>query len=103
MIAILSPQDIWEDVVTVREKSPLVQSITNMVVINFNANVLLAAGASPVMAHAHEEVCDMVSIAEALVLNIGTPDPYWVESMRLWRLPSSGVFLPEPRFTATRR
>lgn len=46
-------------------------------------NVLLAAGASPVMAHAHEEVRDMVGIAQALVLNIGTLDPYWVESMKL--------------------
>jgi len=67
----------------VRERSPLVHSITNLVVINFNANVLLAAGASPVMAHAHEEVIDMVGIAQALVLNIGTLDPYWIESMRL--------------------
>lgn len=83
MIANLSPGDIWADVATVRKNSPLVHSITNMVVINFNANVLLAAGASPVMSHAHEEVHDMVSIAEALVLNIGTLDPYWVESMKL--------------------
>jgi hydroxyethylthiazole kinase len=35
------------------------------------------------MAHAHEEVTDMVGIAQALVLNIGTLDPYWIESMRL--------------------
>jgi hydroxyethylthiazole kinase len=54
-----------------------------MVVMNFNANVLLAMGASPVMAHAHEEVVDMAGIANALVLNIGTLDPYWIESMRL--------------------
>jgi hydroxyethylthiazole kinase len=83
MIANLSPGDIWADVVAVRENSPLVHSITNLVVINFNANVLLAAGASPVMSHAHEEVHDMVNIAQALVLNIGTLDPYWVESMKL--------------------
>lgn len=80
---LLSAENIWADVVAVREKMPLVYSITNLVVINFNANVLLAAGASPVMAHAHEEVRDMVSIAQALVLNIGTLDPYWVQSMRL--------------------
>jgi hydroxyethylthiazole kinase len=83
MAATLSPSDIWSDVLTVRERSPLVHSITNLVVINFNANVLLASGASPVMAHAHEEVTDMVGIAQALVLNIGTLDPYWIESMRL--------------------
>jgi hydroxyethylthiazole kinase len=83
MAATLCPSDIWSDVLTVRERSPLVHSITNLVVINFNANVLLASGASPVMAHAHEEVTDMVGIAQALVLNIGTLDPYWIESMRL--------------------
>lgn len=83
MATLLSPSDLWSDVLAVRERSPLVHSITNLVVINFNANVLLAAGASPVMAHAHEEVTDMVGIAQALVLNIGTLDPYWIESMRL--------------------
>lgn len=83
MATSLSPADIWSDVLAVREGSPLVHSITNLVAINFNANVLLAMGASPVMAHAHEEVPDMVGIAQALVLNIGTLDPYWIESMRL--------------------
>ena len=74
---------IWADINAVRERGPLVHSITNFVVMNFNANVLLAAGASPVMAHAHEEVLDMVAIAQALVLNIGTLEPAWIESMRL--------------------
>lgn len=79
----LSPSQIWSDIVAVRDKSPLVHSITNLVVMNFNANVLLAVGASPVMAHAHEEVAAMAAIAQSLVLNIGTLDPYWIESMRL--------------------
>ncbi|WP_426149077.1 hydroxyethylthiazole kinase [Polaromonas sp. DSR2-3-2] len=79
----LSPQDIWKDLKAVRENSPLIHCITNMVVANFNANTLLAVGASPVMSHAHEEVCDMAGIAQALVLNIGTLDPYWVQSMKL--------------------
>ena len=83
MALILSSSDLWFDVLAVRERSPLVHSITNLVAINFNANALLAAGASPVMAHAHEEVVDMVGIAQALVLNVGTLDPYWIESMRL--------------------
>jgi len=79
----LTPQDLWNDVVRVRESSPLVHSITNFVVMNLNANVLLALGASPVMAHAHEEVVDMVAIAQSLVLNIGTLEPYWIDSMCL--------------------
>lgn len=79
----LSPAHIWADICTVRDTAPLVHSITNLVAMNLNANVLLAAGASPVMAHAHEEVAAMAGIAQALVLNIGTLDPYWIESMRL--------------------
>lgn len=78
-----TPADLWADVLSVRACAPLVHSITNFVVMNFNANVLLAMGASPVMAHAHEEVSDMVGIAQSLVLNIGTLEPYWIESMRL--------------------
>jgi hydroxyethylthiazole kinase len=79
----LTPSDLWADILAVRERAPLVHSITNFVVMNLNANVLLAAGASPVMAHAHEEVLDMVGIAQSLVLNIGTLEPAWIESMRL--------------------
>lgn len=90
----LSFSDLWSDVIAVRERSPLVHSITNLVVINFNANTLLAAGASPVMAHAHEEVADMAGIAQALVLNIGTLDPYWIESMRLALVTASKRGIP---------
>ncbi len=64
-----------------RDKRPLVHNITNFVVMNYTANILLAAGASPVMAHAVEEVEEMVSMAGALVLNIGTPDRVWIKSM----------------------
>jgi len=66
---------------TLREKRPLIHNITNYVVMNYTANALLACGASPVMAHAEEEVEEMVSFAGALVLNIGTLTPYWIDSM----------------------
>ena len=79
----LSAQDLWADIATVRQNKPLVHCITNLVVTNFTANVLLACGAAPVMAHAHEEVQDMAGIAQGLLLNIGTLDPYWVQSMKL--------------------
>src|SRR5512136_1481573 len=65
----------------VREKKPLIHNITNYVVMNYTANALLSCGASPVMAHAAEEVEEMVSLAGALVLNIGTLTPQWVEAM----------------------
>lgn len=74
---------LWADLCSVRAQAPLVHSITNFVVMNYNANALLAVGASPVMAHAHEEVQDMAGIAQALVLNIGTLEPAWIRSMQL--------------------
>lgn len=70
-----------ENLKKLREQKPLVHNITNFVVMNYTANVLLAIGASPVMAHAREEVEEMASIAGAVVLNIGTLTPDWVESM----------------------
>jgi len=70
-----------ENLKKLREKRPLIHNITNFVVMNYTANVLLAAGASPVMAHAPEEVEEMASIAGAVVLNIGTLTNDWVESM----------------------
>ena len=73
----------WEAVESVRRLSPVVHNITNFVVMNNTANALLALGASPVMAHALEEVGDMVGIASALVLNIGTLSKKWVKSMHI--------------------
>ena len=70
-----------ENLRKIREKKPLVHNITNYVVMNSTANALLACGASPVMAHAREEVEEMVGLAGALVLNIGTLTPNWVKSM----------------------
>lgn len=51
--------------------------------MNTTANALLALGASPVMAHALEEVEEMAGFAGALVLNIGTLSPAWVDAMVL--------------------
>lgn len=65
----------------VRDGHPLVHNITNFVVMNTTANALLALGAAPVMAHALEEVEEMATLAGALVLNIGTLTPEWVEAM----------------------
>jgi len=65
----------------IREQKPLIHNITNYVVMNYTANALLAMGASPVMAHAQNEVEDMVTFAGALVLNIGTLTDDWILSM----------------------
>src|SRR5437667_2750767 len=64
-----------------RDAKPLVHQITNYVVMNETANATLALGALPVMAHAREEVEEMVRLAGALVLNIGTLSPHWVDAM----------------------
>lgn len=86
MRAPTSPLDadaLWADVLALRAQAPLVHSITNFVVMAMNANALLAVGASPVMAHAHEEVQELAAMAQALVLNIGTLEPDWVAAMKL--------------------
>ncbi len=77
----ISATDIFADLQAIRAEKPLVHNITNYVVMNWTANCLLALGASPVMAHAIEEIEDMVQAANALVVNIGTLNAPWVESM----------------------
>jgi hydroxyethylthiazole kinase len=74
-------QKAAENLKKLKDNKPLIHNITNFVVMNFTANALLACGASPVMAHAQEEVEEMASFAGALVLNIGTLTPYWIDSM----------------------
>jgi hydroxyethylthiazole kinase len=73
----------WENLARVRATAPLVHNITNYVVMNNSANALLAVGASPAMVHAVEEVEEFVAISRAVVINIGTLSPRWVEAMRL--------------------
>ncbi len=75
------PEDVWNDVLRIRREAPLVHNITNYVVMNTTANALLAIGASPVMAHAVEEVEAMVGLARALVINIGTLSGAWIAAM----------------------
>ena len=66
---------------TVRERSPLIQCITNFVTVNDCANILLAAGASPTMAQDIREVAEAVAVANGLVCNLGAID--LVDSMIL--------------------
>jgi hydroxyethylthiazole kinase len=73
----------WEKLAKLRDIAPLVHNITNYVVMNNTANALLAIGASPAMVHAVEEVEEFTGISGALVINIGTLSPRWVEAMYL--------------------
>lgn len=78
-----STEDFQKDIVAIGQKSPLVHNITNYVVMNNTANALLSIGASPVMAHAIEEVAQMVGIASSLVVNVGTLSHEWVDAMEV--------------------
>jgi hydroxyethylthiazole kinase len=64
-------------------KRALIHHITNYVTVNDCANVVLAIGASPIMADEAKEVEAMVALCDALVLNIGTANERTVQSMLL--------------------
>ena len=72
---------IADGLARIRNSQPVVHSITNYVAMSFNANALLAIGASPIMAHAVEEIAAVIKLARALVINIGTLDTSWLKSM----------------------
>jgi hydroxyethylthiazole kinase len=76
-------QQLSESFALLRNKRPLVHHITNYVTVNDCANITLCIGGSPVMADAAEEVEEMVAMAGALVLNIGTLNDLQVRSMLL--------------------
>ncbi len=78
----ISTDTIWSDLEKIRETAPVIHNITNYVVMNNTANALLSLGASPIMAHALEEVEDLVKISGALVINIGTLSETWIEAMQ---------------------
>lgn len=65
----------------IKSTGPLIHHMTNWVTIYDCANVTRCIGALPVMAHAEEEVAEMVNSAQALVLNIGTLTTDLVDSM----------------------
>jgi hydroxyethylthiazole kinase len=105
---------VWQSLHALRETRPLVHNITNFVAMDLAANLLLAAGASPVMAHAPEEVEDIAAAAGALSVNIGTLDEAWVASMiaaaraaveagRPWVLDPVGAGATEYRTATARR
>ncbi|WP_140919965.1 hydroxyethylthiazole kinase [Limnobaculum xujianqingii] len=66
-----------------RTSSPLVHCLTNQVVQNFTANVLLALGASPAMVVARQEAGDFSAIASGLLINVGTLNETQAEAMLL--------------------
>jgi len=72
---------IWQDVCQIRQSNPLVLNLTNQVVTSITANALLALGASPLMSASPEEQEELLDLASALVLNIGTLNQDQIEIM----------------------
>ena len=64
-------------------RRPLIHCISNIVTANDCANLILAVGASPIMAQAPQEMEEIVSKAGALVLNLGTPNQEKLEAARI--------------------
>jgi len=75
--------EIYNLLKKIKQEKPLIHHITNWVTIYDCANITRAIGALPVMAHSREESADMSSIANSLVLNIGTLTSTLIESMKL--------------------
>lgn len=74
-------EDFKSAITALREKRPLVHCITNYVTAADTANMLLAAGASPIMADAPAEAAEISSRADALVLNMGTLSEQHISAM----------------------
>lgn len=73
---------------SIRTSVPLVLNITNYVAMNYCANALLAIGASPLMSFCPEEMEELASRCDSLVINIGCLDSQQIKAMRL----ASSVF-----------
>ena len=71
----------FEELENVRKKCPLIHNITNYVTVNDCANIVIACGASPIMADDRDEAADITSICGGLNINIGTLNSRTVESM----------------------
>ena len=99
----LGAAGIAEDLHAVRQRAPLVHNITNFVVMQQTANALLALGASPIMAHAEAELDELLALAGALVLNIGTLDAHWISAMEHALAAARQRALPVVLDPATRR
>eukprot|EP00898_Chlorokybus_atmophyticus_P001858 jgi/Chlat1/2673/Chrsp18S02990 len=75
--------EVWRYAAAVRESAPLTHCITNAVSMDAVANVLLAAGASPLMTACLPELEDISAIESALYINIGTLLPETLVAMKM--------------------
>ncbi len=80
---VLSTVEVARELKRLRQINPLIHCLTNEVVQEITANVLLASGASPAMVVAQDEVESFASIASAILVNLGTPYESRLNAMRL--------------------
>lgn len=78
----------------VKMKSPLIHNITNYVTVNDCANIVLACGASPIMADDKDEVEEITAICGGLNINIGTLNRRTIEAMVLAGKKANGLGHP---------
>ncbi|PHT82210.1 Hydroxyethylthiazole kinase [Capsicum annuum] len=77
------PKQAWTHFQLVHQKSPLIQCITNFVSMDFMANTLLSAGASPAMIHSVDEIPEFTPKALGVCINVGTLTPDWLPGIKL--------------------
>lgn len=82
------------EISAIRKRAPLVHCLTNYVTANDCANLLLAIGASPVMADEPAETEEITALASSLVINIGTLSTHTLDAMRLSARQAAGRGLP---------
>ena len=75
--------NIEKNLTKIKQKNALTHCITNSVTINDCANAILAIGGSPFMAEDAEELEEVVSISDALVINIGKLSKTQIEAMEI--------------------
>ena len=75
-------EDLGRLLAQVRDRRPRVHCITNLAAGPDVANILLAAGAAPILAQAREEAGEIAAACSAAVLNFGTPDREKLEAIR---------------------
>jgi hydroxyethylthiazole kinase len=78
----ISTEDVINILERIRARHPLVHCLTNHVVKNFTANVLLALGAAPAMVEQADEAAEFATLADALLVNLGTLDEPQIAAIR---------------------
>jgi hydroxyethylthiazole kinase len=79
----VAPEEVAGVLADLRDRSPLVHCMTNIVVAGFTANVLLAVGVAPAMVENDQEAAEFAAVADALLVNLGTLSAETARAMRL--------------------